>query len=100
VDDPASFARSAFIQSLERAGVSVDAPATGDNPRALPRSHPASTCVAQHVSPEFNQHATVVLGSAITAALTSWCLSAPKSGSRNCPDGLSATTACWASWAC
>ena len=92
VDDPASFARSAFIQSLERAGVSVDAPATGANPRGvLPRSrsYPASTRVAQHVSPEFNQYATVVLKVSYNrGADLMVCLSALKSGSRNCPDGL------------
>jgi D-alanyl-D-alanine carboxypeptidase/D-alanyl-D-alanine-endopeptidase (penicillin-binding protein 4) len=35
VDHPAAFARTAFIEALRRAGVTVTAPATGPNPAAL-----------------------------------------------------------------
>ena len=92
VDDPASFARSAFIQSLQKAGVKVDAPATGANPTAvLPaeRTYPASTRLAQHVSPPLSQYAQVVLKVSYNrGADLMVCLSALKAGSRDCPDGI------------
>lgn len=92
VDDPAAFARSAFIQSLQKAGVKVDAPATGANPTAvLPaqRSYPASARLAQHVSPPLAQYATVVLKVSYNrGADLMVCLSALKAGSRDCPDGI------------
>lgn len=62
--DPSAFARTAFIEALERHGVTVDAPVAAANPRAvLPASgrYPASTRVATLVSPKYSQHAKLIL---------------------------------------
>ena len=53
IPNPASFARTAFIEALQRAGVKVTASATGPNPvDRLPAksSFPADQRVAEHVS--------------------------------------------------
>jgi D-alanyl-D-alanine carboxypeptidase/D-alanyl-D-alanine-endopeptidase (penicillin-binding protein 4) len=64
IDDPAAFARSAFLHCLRRAGVAVDASLLGPNAtdklpardavKALPR-------VAQYTSPPFREYAKVIL---------------------------------------
>ena len=97
VDDPASFARSAFIQSLQKAGVKVDAPATGANPdrrccppRAATRPRRAwpSTCRRR-----WSSTPTVVLKVSYNrGADLMVCLSALKAGSRDCPDGIAQGT--------
>jgi PBP4 family serine-type D-alanyl-D-alanine carboxypeptidase len=96
VDDPAAFARSAFIQSLRRAGVTVNAPATGDNPESvLPRQrrYPAAARLARHVSPPLAQYARVVLKVSYNrGADLMVCLSALRAGSRDCPDGIARGT--------
>ncbi|MGH8013137.1 MAG: D-alanyl-D-alanine carboxypeptidase, partial [Candidatus Binataceae bacterium] len=51
--DPAAFARTAFIEALERAGVTVTAPLLGPNPVSklpAPDSYPPNTQVAELVS--------------------------------------------------
>jgi D-alanyl-D-alanine carboxypeptidase/D-alanyl-D-alanine-endopeptidase (penicillin-binding protein 4) len=58
IDHPAAFARTAFIEALQRAGVSVTAPTTGPNPNALlpPKgSYRAADMIAQHVSAKLSQ---------------------------------------------
>ncbi|TAJ45462.1 D-alanyl-D-alanine carboxypeptidase/D-alanyl-D-alanine endopeptidase [Methanofollis fontis] len=59
---PAAFARGLFIDALERAGVAVAAPATGENPSAdLPATYGADEQVAKLVSPPFSEYAKVTL---------------------------------------
>jgi PBP4 family serine-type D-alanyl-D-alanine carboxypeptidase len=64
IEDPTAFMRTAFIEALNRAGVTVDAPAVAANPRAvLPRrfAYPRRTRVAVHRSAPFAQTARLVL---------------------------------------
>lgn len=63
VEDPAAFARTAFIDALRRQGVSVSAPSLGPNPVAhLPSSaYFDGNRVAQFVSTPFRQDAKLVL---------------------------------------
>jgi D-alanyl-D-alanine carboxypeptidase/D-alanyl-D-alanine-endopeptidase (penicillin-binding protein 4) len=63
VDHPPEFARTAFIEALQRAGVTVTAPATGRNPVALlpPKgSYRAADRVGQHVSATLAQFAKLI----------------------------------------
>ena len=92
VDDPAAFARSAFIAELEAAGVEVTAPATGPNPAsALPArgSYADDQQVAALESAPLSETVTLVLkvshnwGAELFA-----CLVAVADGSTSCPDGL------------
>src|ERR1700684_3901728 len=64
VDDPSAFARTAFIEALHRAGVSVSAAATGPNPESLlpPKgSLPADDLLGEHVSAPLAQFANLIL---------------------------------------
>ena len=64
VEDPASFARTLFIEALRRRGVRVDAAAIGDNPsdRLPPRAEVARLAkVAEYTSPPFREYARVIL---------------------------------------
>ena len=64
VEDPASYARTAFIEALDRAGVSVSAPAVSANPvDKLPASQTSSSGrrVAALVSPTYAQQAKLIL---------------------------------------
>lgn len=61
---PSSFARSLFIDALENAGVTVDAPAAGDNPDdKLPETsvYDAENEVAELISSPFSEYAKVTL---------------------------------------
>ena len=97
VDDPASFARTAFIQALQQAGVTVTASPTGPNPEALlpPKaSYQASDMVGKYVSPPLSQFVNLILkvsynrgGDLMT------CLAGAKLGSTNCQQGLTAELA-------
>jgi serine-type D-Ala-D-Ala carboxypeptidase/endopeptidase (penicillin-binding protein 4) len=79
ITDPSSFARTVFIEALQKAGVQVDAPATGTNPAGLlpaTRSYPSSSCVAAYVSPPYRDYARLILkvshnrgGTDVTAVL-------------------------------
>ncbi len=62
--DPAAFARTTFIEALERAGVTVTAPLVGPNPVSKlppPNSYPADTQVAQLVSAPYSQYSKLIL---------------------------------------
>ncbi len=62
--DPAAFARTAFIQALRRAGVKVAAPLVGPNPSyALPPAnvYSANTQVAELVSAPYAQYSKLIL---------------------------------------
>ena len=62
VEDPSSFARTAFIDALQRNGVSVTAPAVAPNPASmLPATYEPDTRVAEYTSPPFAQDAKLIL---------------------------------------
>jgi D-alanyl-D-alanine carboxypeptidase/D-alanyl-D-alanine-endopeptidase (penicillin-binding protein 4) len=63
VDDPASFARSLFVEALDRAGVQVIAsPLARHRPAVKAKDLPAGTAaVAELVSPPFKEHAKLIL---------------------------------------
>jgi D-alanyl-D-alanine carboxypeptidase/D-alanyl-D-alanine-endopeptidase (penicillin-binding protein 4) len=92
IPDPASFARTAFIEALRRNGVAVSATPAGDNPeRLLPRrrSYRAAARVAERVSPPLSEFTKVILKVSYNrGADLMVCLVAAKLGSRNCEDGL------------
>jgi D-alanyl-D-alanine carboxypeptidase/D-alanyl-D-alanine-endopeptidase (penicillin-binding protein 4) len=97
--DPATFARTAFIEALERAGVAVAAdPLAANSTAALP---PAVTvedlpAVAALVSPTLDQRATYVLKVAsVRGAATMLCLLAVAAGSADCDDGPASAAAVW-----
>lgn len=97
VEDPAMFARSAFIQELERAGVKVDGPSAGANPSGqLPNSrrYPTSTRVAQWVSSApFSQYVNVVLKLSYNRGADLFaCLVGVAGGTRSCENGLARVT--------
>jgi D-alanyl-D-alanine carboxypeptidase/D-alanyl-D-alanine-endopeptidase (penicillin-binding protein 4) len=92
VEDPAAFARSALIDALERAGVSVAAPATGGNAAdKLPAkgSYAPQAQVAAYVSPVFSEYVKLILKVSLNlGANLSVCLMAANAGSTDCLDGL------------
>lgn len=94
VADPAAFARTAFIEALSRAGVSVDAPVTGPDPSALlpPKgSYKPADLVGQHVSVPLAQYAKLILKVSYNrGADLMACLAAVKLGSGNCERGMAA----------
>jgi D-alanyl-D-alanine carboxypeptidase/D-alanyl-D-alanine-endopeptidase (penicillin-binding protein 4) len=92
VDDPASFARTAFIQALQQAGVTVTASPTGPNPEALllpAASYQASDMVGKYVSPPLSQLINLLLKVSYNrGADLMTCLAAVKLGSTNLPARL------------
>ena len=92
LDHPSAFARTAFIEALQRAGVSVSAAATGPNPESLlpPRgSLPADALLGEHVSATLAQFATLILKVSYNrGADLMTCLAAVKAGSTDCSQGL------------
>lgn len=63
VEEPNAFMRTAFIEALTRNGVTVTAPAVGENPTALLPSgdYSSATRVANHVSAPYAQVAQLTL---------------------------------------
>ena len=94
IEDPAAFARTALIEALERAGVSVSASSTGSNPASeLPekRSYDANAEVAAYESPPFSEYAKLILKvSHNYGANLNVCLIAVNAGSTDCNDGFPA----------
>jgi serine-type D-Ala-D-Ala carboxypeptidase/endopeptidase (penicillin-binding protein 4) len=92
VDNPAAFARTAFIQALQKAGVTVTAAATGPNPASLlpPKgSYQQSDLIGEHVSATLSQFSNLILKTSYNrGADLMTCLSAVKTGSTNCTRGL------------
>jgi D-alanyl-D-alanine carboxypeptidase/D-alanyl-D-alanine-endopeptidase (penicillin-binding protein 4) len=92
IPDPASFARTVFIEALERAGVQVDATATGRNPRSLlpgSRSYPRSSRVAERVSPVLSEYTKAILKVSYNRGADDMvCIVAAAKGRRDCVDGL------------
>jgi D-alanyl-D-alanine carboxypeptidase/D-alanyl-D-alanine-endopeptidase (penicillin-binding protein 4) len=89
---PSAFARTAFIEALQRAGVTVSAPATGANPEALlpPRGrYRAADMIGQHVSATLAQYAKLILKVSYNrGADLMTCLAAVRMGSTDCATGL------------
>ena len=64
IEDPAAFARTAFVEALARAGVAVAASAVGPNPvdrLPAPGSYAPDARVAQFVSPRYAEFAKLIL---------------------------------------
>jgi D-alanyl-D-alanine carboxypeptidase/D-alanyl-D-alanine-endopeptidase (penicillin-binding protein 4) len=97
VEDAAAFARTALIDALQRAGVTVGAPATGPNPTAkLPAkgSYAPGDQVAAYVSPVFSEYVKLILKVSLNlGANLSICLLAAHAGSTDCLDGLASEQA-------
>jgi D-alanyl-D-alanine carboxypeptidase/D-alanyl-D-alanine-endopeptidase (penicillin-binding protein 4) len=92
VPDPASFARTAFIEALESAGVDVDVDALGPNPAdQLPdgAAYSSENKVAEHVSPPLSEFVKVVLKVSYNrGAHLMLCLAAVKAESPDCAAGI------------
>jgi D-alanyl-D-alanine carboxypeptidase/D-alanyl-D-alanine-endopeptidase (penicillin-binding protein 4) len=92
VDDPAAFARSAFIEALQQAGVTVAAAPAGPNPENLlpPKgSLQPSDMVGDYVSPPLSQFINLILKVSYNrGADLMTCLAAVKVGSTDCQQGL------------
>ncbi len=97
--DPARYARTAFIEALRRAGVTVKANAVAANPaRQLPsrRAVAALPTVARLRSLSLQQEATYVLKVSYNrGAQTMICLLAVAAGSRDCDAGLPKAAQIW-----
>ncbi len=97
IQDPAAYARTILIDALQRAGVTVDAPATGANPAAklpAPKSYAAGDQVAAYVSPVYSEYVKLVLKVSLNlGANLAVCLLAANAGSTDCLDGLPAEQA-------
>ena len=92
VEDPAAFARTAFIEALGRAGITVSAAAMGPNPidrLPTPGAYPTATLVAKRVSPPLSEYTKVILKVSYNrGADLMLCLLAVRAGSRDCASGL------------
>jgi D-alanyl-D-alanine carboxypeptidase/D-alanyl-D-alanine-endopeptidase (penicillin-binding protein 4) len=92
IDNPSSFARTAFIEALQRAGVSVAATPTGSNPEnLLPArgSYKPAAKLAEHVSAVLGQFSNLILQvSWNRGADLMTCLAAVSEGSNDCEQGL------------
>lgn len=92
VEEPASFARTLFIETLRRRGVRVDAAAIGDNPAAkLPSAAEVARLpkVAEYTSPPLREYLRVILKvSHNLHASTLPLLIAAHHGERTLDDGL------------
>jgi PBP4 family serine-type D-alanyl-D-alanine carboxypeptidase len=92
IPDPTAFARTAFIEALERAGVEVGAAPTGRNPsdRLPPAgSYAAEARVAEHVSGTLAEFTKVILKTSHNpGADLMACLVGVAAGSRDCTAGL------------
>ncbi len=91
IDNPSEFARTAFIEALQRAGVVVSAPATGANPTTLlpPKgSYMRSDLIAEHISVPMSQYAKLILKVSYNRGVDLMvCLAAVKMRSTNCLTG-------------
>ena len=92
IKDPAAFARTAFIEALERAGIEVRATPKGSNPSDLlpsKGSYDKSDRVSQHVSAPLEEFTKVIFKTSHNpGAQLMTCLAAVKAESRDCEDGL------------
>jgi len=91
-DDPPRFARTAFIEALQRAGVTVTANPTAPNPRGTLPARAKVGALPEVASLEglpLEENATYILKVSYNrGAQTQVCLIAASIGSRNCDDGF------------
>jgi D-alanyl-D-alanine carboxypeptidase/D-alanyl-D-alanine-endopeptidase (penicillin-binding protein 4) len=92
ITDPAAFARTALIEALQRAGVTVTATPTGPNPVSLlpaAGSYQAADKVGEHTSTDLAAYIKLIMKVSYNrgADLMS-CLTAVKLGSTDCEQGL------------
>lgn len=92
ITDPSAFARTAFIEALQRAGVTVTASPTGANPASsLPPkdSYSAADKLGEHVSADLAAYAKLIMKVSYNrGADLMACLAAVKAGSTDCDQGL------------
>jgi len=92
IPKPGDFARTAFIEALRRAGITVSANPSAPNPaQLLPQTgaYAGARKVAERISPPLSEFVKVILKVSYNrAADLMVCLAAVKAGSRDCPDGL------------
>ncbi|MFC9324938.1 D-alanyl-D-alanine carboxypeptidase/D-alanyl-D-alanine-endopeptidase [Kitasatospora sp. NPDC057015] len=90
VQDPNAFGRTALIEALGRAGVTVSAAPTGPNPEGeLPASYSGDPQVAAFVSPPYHEYAKLILKvSHNLGANLALCNMAVTRGSKDCFDGF------------
>jgi len=98
-NDPATFARTAYIEALQRAGVTVSADPTATNPAAgLPSTHDVSALpsVAKLTSLPLSEEATYTMKISYNrGAQTLICRLAVAAGSTDCSDGLAEAGTLW-----
>lgn len=94
VDDPSAFARTAFIEALERSGVTVTATPTGPNPVAeLPASgsYADTDKLAEHRSASLGAYVELIMKTSYNrGADLMACMVAVHAGSTDCTDGIAA----------
>ena len=92
IDDPAAFARTALIEALQKAGVTVSASPTGANPaEKLPAkgSYTDATKVTEHVSTDLAAYVKLIMKVSYNrGADLMACLAAVKAGSDDCEKGV------------
>ncbi|MEV8272307.1 D-alanyl-D-alanine carboxypeptidase/D-alanyl-D-alanine-endopeptidase [Microbacterium sp. NPDC077184] len=98
-DDPATFARTAFIEALERAGVAVTADPITPNPdAALPSEDEVAelAAVAELASLPLSEEVTYVMKISYNrGAQTLICRLAVAGGSKDCDDGMAVAGEIW-----
>ena len=98
-DDPATFARTAFIEALQRAGVAVTADPVAANPdAALPAEDAveALPAVAELKSLPLSEEVKYVMKISYNrGAQTLICRLAADSGSKDCDDGIAVAREIW-----
>jgi D-alanyl-D-alanine carboxypeptidase/D-alanyl-D-alanine-endopeptidase (penicillin-binding protein 4) len=94
ITDPSAYARTAFIEALQRAGVTVTATPTGPNPASkLPAkdSYQATNKLGEHVSADLAAYSKLIMKVSYNrGADLMACLTAVKVGSTDCDEGLAA----------
>jgi D-alanyl-D-alanine carboxypeptidase/D-alanyl-D-alanine-endopeptidase (penicillin-binding protein 4) len=92
ISDPSAFARTAFIEALQRAGVTVTAAPTGPNPEAdLPAkgSYQAANLITEHTSATLGEYAKLIMKVSYNrGADLMACLAAVAAGSTDCDQGI------------
>jgi D-alanyl-D-alanine carboxypeptidase/D-alanyl-D-alanine-endopeptidase (penicillin-binding protein 4) len=92
IDDPSAFARTAFIEALQQAGVTVSASPTGSNPATLlppTGSYQPGDMLGEHASLPLSQYITLIMKVSYNrGADLMTCLAAVKMQSTDCGEGL------------
>jgi D-alanyl-D-alanine carboxypeptidase/D-alanyl-D-alanine-endopeptidase (penicillin-binding protein 4) len=89
IPDPASWARTLFIEALERAGVTVDADPVADNPKPPTAPYQGVLKLASLQSPPLREFGKMILATSYnTGANALLCDLAVHEGSTDCLEGL------------